>query len=73
MKKVKSRDSRFKTSQFNRESILSYNNTSSPIQKDNAESFESETFVYCSNNTEKIDTYITSSKCFITLKNINNY
>ena len=72
MKKVKSRDSRFKTSQFNKETILSYSNSNSPIQKDNVESYKSETFAYCSNITEKIDKDNNSSKGFITLKNINN-
>lgn len=67
---TKSRDSGLKVNQCNKET-LSYNNSNSPILKGNIESFRSEPFEFYHKKTEKMDND-TSSKCFITLKNINN-
>jgi len=69
MKKTITKDSIFKINHCNKESI-SNNNSSSPIQIDNFGSLKSESFAYLHKNTEKIDKD-NSSKCFVTLKNIN--
>lgn len=69
IKKNKSKDSIFKINQC--KETISCNNSNSPIQNDNFGSLKSESFVYLHKNTEKIEKD-NSSKCFITLKNIND-
>jgi hypothetical protein len=71
MNEIKFKDSRFKANQTNNKNILNDNNSKLPIQQDNNDSLKSESSIYSSSNkTEKIEEE-NSSKCFITLKNIN--
>ena len=71
MNEMKFKDSRFKANQTNNKNILGDNNSKLPIQQDNNNSLKSESSIYSSSNkTEKIEEE-NSSKCFITLKNIN--
>jgi hypothetical protein len=69
--KINSTDCNYKIKSLNNETILSYYNSSSPIQKDNNYSFKSESYGYYHKKTEKI-VNDTSSKCFVTLKNLND-
>jgi hypothetical protein len=69
--KTKSKDSRLRINLLNKETTLSCNNLSSPTQKDNNESSKSESLGYYHKKTEKMEND-NNSKCFVTLKNIND-